>query len=39
MALAVQADERLSRLGYRQAVIIGSAQILALLAGHQPRAG
>jgi undecaprenyl-diphosphatase len=33
LALAVQADERLSRLGYRKAVVIGSAQILALLAG------
>ncbi len=33
LALAVQADERLSRIGYLQAVIIGSAQILALLAG------
>jgi undecaprenyl-diphosphatase len=33
MALAVRADERLSRLGYAPAVIIGSAQILALLAG------
>ena len=33
MALAGQADERLSRLGYATAVIIGSAQILALLAG------
>jgi undecaprenyl-diphosphatase len=33
VALAVQADERLSRLGYLPAVIIGSAQILALLAG------
>jgi undecaprenyl-diphosphatase len=33
IALAVQADERLSQLGYVQAVIIGSAQILALLAG------
>jgi undecaprenyl-diphosphatase len=33
MALAVRADERLSRLGYGPAVIIGSAQILALLAG------
>ncbi len=33
LALAVQADERLSRLGYPQAVLIGSAQILALLAG------
>jgi len=33
IALAIQADERLSRLGYAQAVLIGSAQILALLAG------
>jgi undecaprenyl-diphosphatase len=33
IALAIQADERLSRVGYVQAVIIGSAQILALLAG------
>jgi undecaprenyl-diphosphatase len=33
IALAIQADERLSRLGYMQAVVIGSAQILALLAG------
>jgi undecaprenyl-diphosphatase len=33
IALAIQADERLSRLGYVPAVIIGSAQILALLAG------
>jgi undecaprenyl-diphosphatase len=33
MVLAVQADERLSRLGYGKAVVIGSAQILALLAG------
>jgi undecaprenyl-diphosphatase len=33
MALAGQADERLSRLGYAKAVVIGSAQILALLAG------
>jgi undecaprenyl-diphosphatase len=33
MALAGQADERLAGVGYRQAVIIGSAQILALLAG------
>ncbi len=33
MVLAVQADERLSRLGYAPAVLIGSAQILALLAG------
>jgi len=30
---AVESDERLSRMGYRQAVIIGSAQVLALLAG------
>jgi undecaprenyl-diphosphatase len=33
LALAGQADERLSRLGYPTAVVIGSAQILALLAG------
>ncbi len=33
IALAVQADARLSRLGYVPAVVIGSAQILALLAG------
>jgi undecaprenyl-diphosphatase len=33
MALAVQADGRLSRLRYVSALIIGSAQILALLAG------
>jgi len=33
MALAVQADERLAKIGYVQAVIIGSAQVLALLAG------
>jgi undecaprenyl-diphosphatase len=33
MALAVQADERLSRIGYGQSVLVGSAQILALLAG------
>jgi undecaprenyl-diphosphatase len=33
MALAGQADERLAGVGYRQAIIIGSAQILALLAG------
>jgi undecaprenyl-diphosphatase len=32
-AAAVQADRRLSKLEYAQAVIIGSAQILALLAG------
>ena len=30
---AVQADTRLSKIGYWQALIIGSAQILALLAG------
>ena len=30
---AVESDERLSRMGYGQAVIIGSAQVLALLAG------
>jgi len=33
MALAERADERLAKVGYAQAVIIGSAQILALLAG------
>ena len=33
IARAIQADGRLSRVGYAQAVIIGSAQILALLAG------
>jgi len=33
IALAIQADERLSRVGYGRAVLIGSAQILALLAG------
>jgi undecaprenyl-diphosphatase len=33
LALAVQADERLARMGYGKAVIIGTAQILALLAG------
>ncbi len=33
IALAMQADGRLSRLGYAKAVVIGSAQILALLAG------
>jgi undecaprenyl-diphosphatase len=32
-AVTVQADRRLSSLTYRQAVLIGSAQILALLAG------
>ena len=30
---AVQADERLSRMGYLRALLIGSSQILALLAG------
>jgi undecaprenyl-diphosphatase len=30
---AIQADERLSRMGYLRALIIGSSQILALLAG------
>jgi undecaprenyl-diphosphatase len=33
VARAVEADTRLSRIGYWQALIIGSAQILALLAG------
>jgi undecaprenyl-diphosphatase len=33
MALAVRADERLTQVGYTQAVIIGAAQVLALLAG------
>jgi undecaprenyl-diphosphatase len=33
LALAVRADERLAKVGYAQAVIIGSAQVLALLAG------
>jgi undecaprenyl-diphosphatase len=33
LSRAVQADERLSTAGYVQAVVIGSAQILALLAG------
>jgi undecaprenyl-diphosphatase len=33
LALAVRADERLAKVGYTQAVIIGSAQVLALLAG------
>ena len=33
LVLAIQADERLSRMGYLQAVIIGASQILALLAG------
>jgi undecaprenyl-diphosphatase len=30
---AVQADQRLSKMGYAEALIIGSSQILALLAG------
>jgi undecaprenyl-diphosphatase len=30
---AVESDERLSRMGYGEAVIVGSAQVLALLAG------
>ena len=33
MGNAVESDERLSRMGYGRAVIIGSAQVLALLAG------
>ena len=33
IAQAVQADRRLSAVGYTEAVIIGSSQILALLAG------
>ena len=33
VAAAVRADQRLAREGYLQAVIIGTAQILALLAG------
>jgi undecaprenyl-diphosphatase len=33
IATAIQADQRLSAVGYAQALIIGSAQILALLAG------
>jgi undecaprenyl-diphosphatase len=33
IVLAIQADERLARVGYTKAVLIGSAQILALLAG------
>jgi undecaprenyl-diphosphatase len=32
-AHAIQADERLSRMGYGRAVVIGTSQILALLAG------
>jgi len=30
---AIQADERLSRMGYGRAIVIGTSQILALLAG------
>jgi undecaprenyl-diphosphatase len=30
---AFESDERLSRMGYGQSIIIGSAQVLALLAG------
>ena len=30
---AIRADNRLARLGFRQAVVIGSTQVLALLAG------
>src|SRR4029077_15132912 len=33
IALAIQADERLARIGDGQALLVGSAQILALLAG------
>ena len=33
LMLAIQADERLSRMGYLRALIIGASQILALLAG------
>ncbi|HTT51001.1 MAG TPA: undecaprenyl-diphosphate phosphatase [Streptosporangiaceae bacterium] len=33
MALAERADERLAKIGYPRAVLIGAAQILALLAG------
>jgi undecaprenyl-diphosphatase len=33
IATAVQADQRLSKMGFVQATIIGAAQILALLAG------
>jgi undecaprenyl-diphosphatase len=31
--LAIQADERLARMGYLRALLIGASQILALLAG------
>ena len=33
VSLAIRADERLAAMGYRQATLIGTAQILALLAG------
>ena len=33
LVLAIQADERLARMGYLRALIIGASQILALLAG------
>jgi len=36
IAAAVESDQRLSAIGYAQAVAIGSAQILALLAGIWP---
>jgi undecaprenyl-diphosphatase len=32
-AVAMESDQRLTRMSYKQAIIIGSAQILALLAG------
>jgi undecaprenyl-diphosphatase len=32
-AAAVRADERLSKIGYAQTILIGAAQVLALLAG------
>jgi undecaprenyl-diphosphatase len=33
IAVAIEADERLTRMSYPQAILIGSAQVLALLAG------
>ena len=33
VTLAIQADERLASVGYREAVVIGASQILALFAG------
>ncbi len=33
LVLAIQADERLARMGYLRAVLIGASQIFALLAG------